>query len=120
MTSSTESLCFYIDLNPQLALVKPSIDDAPCAFYFGALYFQDSGNCPVTGQPLTAEDLVTLKTNSGVKVRDTKTASLPGLLAAFQVGYAQARLNMLLSCLYVRTHLHIYLSRMCRTSGAGQ
>jgi hypothetical protein len=54
--------------------------------YSGRLrLLQDSGNCPVTGQPLTPEDLVTLQTNAGVKTRNTKTASLPGLLSAFQV-----------------------------------
>ena len=46
---------------------------------------QDSGNCPVTGQPLKPEDLVPLQTNAGVKVRTTTTASLPGLLSSFQV-----------------------------------
>ena len=34
--------------------------------------------------PLAVEDLMPLKTNDGVKVRDNKTASLPGLLASFQ------------------------------------
>jgi len=38
----------------------------------------------VTGMPLAVEDLMPLKTNDGVKVRDNKTASLPGLFAAFQ------------------------------------
>jgi len=47
-------------------------------------YIEESGNCPVTSQPLTIEDLVDLQTNAGVKVRTTKTASLPGLLSAFQ------------------------------------
>jgi len=46
---------------------------------------QDSGNCPVTGQPLKLEELVPLQTNAGVKVRTTTTASLPGLLSSFQV-----------------------------------
>ncbi|KAJ1470128.1 Prp19/Pso4-like-domain-containing protein [Baffinella frigidus] len=32
-------------------------------------FIQDSGNCPVTGEPLTEDDLVEIKANAAVKVR---------------------------------------------------
>lgn len=34
---------------------------------------------------MTVEDLVAVQANAGVRVRTSKTASLPGLMSAFQV-----------------------------------
>ncbi|OVA10375.1 WD40 repeat [Macleaya cordata] len=40
--------------------------------------------CPVTGEPLTMDDIVPVKTNKAVKPRPLQAASIPGLLGMFQ------------------------------------
>jgi pre-mRNA-processing factor 19 len=45
---------------------------------------QDTGNCPVTGEALTLEDLVDIKANPAVKVRPIQGTSVPGMLTLFQ------------------------------------
>lgn len=47
-------------------------------------YVQESGTCPVTGDPLSVDDLVPVKASSTVKPRTTAATSLPGLLSVFQ------------------------------------
>ena len=42
------------------------------------------GTCPITGQPLTTEDLMPVQCNLGVRPRPPNATSLPGLLATFQ------------------------------------
>ncbi|MQM02086.1 hypothetical protein Taro_034852 [Colocasia esculenta] len=44
----------------------------------------DSGKCPVTGEVLTMDDIVPVKTNKAVKPRPLQAASIPGLLGMFQ------------------------------------
>ncbi|XP_068665081.1 pre-mRNA-processing factor 19-like isoform X2 [Aristolochia californica] len=44
----------------------------------------DYGKCPVTGEPLTMDDIVAVKTNKAVKPRPLQAASIPGLLGMFQ------------------------------------
>uniref|UniRef100_A0A1D1XIR0 Pre-mRNA-processing factor 19 n=1 Tax=Anthurium amnicola TaxID=1678845 RepID=A0A1D1XIR0_9ARAE len=44
----------------------------------------DHGKCPVTGAPLTMDDIVPVKTNKAVKPRPLQAASIPGLLGMFQ------------------------------------
>lgn len=42
------------------------------------------GLCPVTGQPLSADELMPLACNLSVRPRPPSATSLPGLLALFQ------------------------------------
>ncbi|KAL8260063.1 hypothetical protein R6Q59_028016 [Mikania micrantha] len=44
----------------------------------------DYGKCPVTGETLTMEDLVPIKTGKVVKPRPVQAASIPGMLGMFQ------------------------------------
>ncbi|XP_077252774.1 pre-mRNA-processing factor 19-like [Tasmannia lanceolata] len=44
----------------------------------------DYGKCPVTGELLTMDDIVSVKTNKAVKPRPLQAASIPGLLGMFQ------------------------------------
>ncbi|KAF5181952.1 Pre-mrna-processing factor 19-like protein [Thalictrum thalictroides] len=47
-------------------------------------HVKDYGKCPVTGEPLTMDDLLPIKTNKVVKPRPLQAASIPGLLGMFQ------------------------------------
>ncbi|KAL5702424.1 RING-type E3 ubiquitin transferase [Ranunculus cassubicifolius] len=47
-------------------------------------HVQDNGKCPVTGELLTMDDIVPVKTNKVVKPRPLQAASIPGLLGMFQ------------------------------------
>ncbi|KAJ7548824.1 hypothetical protein O6H91_07G028700 [Diphasiastrum complanatum] len=47
-------------------------------------YIAERGTCPVTGEPLSPEDLVAVKTNKAVKPRPLQAASIPGMLGLFQ------------------------------------
>ncbi|KAL7615602.1 pre-mRNA-processing factor 19 [Lactuca sativa] len=44
----------------------------------------DYGKCPVTGETLTTDDLVPIKTGKIVKPRPVQAASIPGMLGMFQ------------------------------------
>ncbi|OMO86569.1 hypothetical protein CCACVL1_09553 [Corchorus capsularis] len=44
----------------------------------------DYGKCPVTGEPLTMDDIVPVKTGKIVKPRSLTAASIPGMLGMFQ------------------------------------
>ncbi|KAL8104852.1 pre-mRNA-processing factor 19-like [Apium graveolens] len=48
-------------------------------------HVSDNGKCPVTGEPLTMEDLVPIKTSKIVKPRPVQAASIPGMLGMFQI-----------------------------------
>ncbi|KAK8596738.1 hypothetical protein V6N13_001346 [Hibiscus sabdariffa] len=45
---------------------------------------QDYGKCPVTREPLTMNDIVSVKTSKIVKPRSLAAASIPGMLGMFQ------------------------------------
>ncbi|KAJ4968616.1 hypothetical protein NE237_015317 [Protea cynaroides] len=47
-------------------------------------HIADYGKCPVTGEPLTMDDIVLVKTSEIVKPRSSQAASIPGLLGIFQ------------------------------------
>ncbi|KAA3485357.1 pre-mRNA-processing factor 19-like [Gossypium australe] len=47
-------------------------------------HIADYGKCPVTGEPLTMEDIVPVKTGKIVKPRSLTAASIPGMLGMFQ------------------------------------
>ncbi|CAN1279100.1 Pre-mRNA-processing factor 19 homolog 2, partial [Linum perenne] len=47
-------------------------------------FINDSGKCPVTGELLTADDLIPIKMGKIVKPRTVQTASIPGMLGMFQ------------------------------------
>ncbi|KAL9225159.1 hypothetical protein vseg_001112 [Gypsophila vaccaria] len=47
-------------------------------------YISDHGKCPVTGEPLTIDDIVTLKAGKVVKPRPVQAASIPGMIGMFQ------------------------------------
>ncbi|KZV34021.1 pre-mRNA-processing factor 19 [Dorcoceras hygrometricum] len=45
----------------------------------------DYGKCPITGESLTMEDVVPIKTGKIVKPRPVQAASIPGMLGMFQI-----------------------------------
>ncbi|XP_021899515.1 pre-mRNA-processing factor 19 homolog 1-like [Carica papaya] len=47
-------------------------------------HITDYGKCPVTGEPLTMDDIVPIKTGKIVKPKPLHSASIPGLLGMFQ------------------------------------
>ncbi|CAK8570585.1 unnamed protein product [Lathyrus sativus] len=47
-------------------------------------HIQDYGKCPVTGEPLTMDDIVSINTGKIVKPRPVQAASIPGMLGMFQ------------------------------------
>uniref|UniRef100_A0A5B6ZKU9 Pre-mRNA-processing factor 19 n=2 Tax=Davidia involucrata TaxID=16924 RepID=A0A5B6ZKU9_DAVIN len=47
-------------------------------------HISDYGKCPVTGDPLTMDDIVPIKTGKIVKPRPVQAASIPGMLGLFQ------------------------------------
>ncbi|KAL3506212.1 hypothetical protein ACH5RR_031594 [Cinchona calisaya] len=48
-------------------------------------HISDYGKCPVTGEPLTMDDIVPIKTGQIVKPRPIQAASIPGMLGMFQI-----------------------------------
>lgn len=46
-------------------------------------YVRETGKCPVTGETLTAEDLLPLRVSKSVKARTAPATSIPGLLHLF-------------------------------------
>ncbi|RDX83546.1 Pre-mRNA-processing factor 19, partial [Mucuna pruriens] len=47
-------------------------------------HISDYGKCPITGEPLTLDDIVPIKTGKIVKPRPVQAASIPGMLGMFQ------------------------------------
>ncbi|KAJ6898490.1 hypothetical protein NC652_025113 [Populus alba x Populus x berolinensis] len=47
-------------------------------------HISEYGKCPITGEPLTMDDVVTVETGKIVKPRTVQTASIPGMLGMFQ------------------------------------
>ena len=47
-------------------------------------YILDEGKCPVTGEPLTTSDLISLKANTAVRPRPLESMSFPGMLSLLQ------------------------------------
>ena len=47
-------------------------------------YIESTGKCPVTGEVLSADDLLPLKVSSTVKPRPVAASSIPGMLTLFQ------------------------------------
>ncbi|XP_055813209.1 pre-mRNA-processing factor 19 homolog 2-like isoform X1 [Solanum dulcamara] len=48
-------------------------------------HISDYGKCPVTGEPLTMDDIIPVKTGKIVKPRPVQAASIPGMLGMFQI-----------------------------------
>merc|ERR1712195_170255 len=47
-------------------------------------YIDSTGKCPVSGEELSADDLISIKANKCVKPRPVQATSIPGMLALFQ------------------------------------
>eukprot|EP01018_Ginkgo_biloba_P003536 Gb_26066 [translate_table: standard] len=47
-------------------------------------YIAEHGKCPISGEPLSTDDLIPVQTNKAVKPRPLQAASIPGMLALFQ------------------------------------
>ncbi|KAL3828293.1 hypothetical protein ACJIZ3_017095 [Penstemon smallii] len=45
----------------------------------------DYGKCPITGEPLSIDDIVPIKTGKIIKPRPVQAASIPGMLGMFQI-----------------------------------
>ncbi|XP_022849572.1 pre-mRNA-processing factor 19-like [Olea europaea var. sylvestris] len=48
-------------------------------------HISDYGKCPITGEPLTLDDIVPIQTGKIVKPRPVQAASIPGMLGMFQI-----------------------------------
>ncbi|CAN0562816.1 unnamed protein product, partial [Ectocarpus sp. 12 AP-2014] len=48
-------------------------------------YIDAEGKCPATGEELTADDLLDVRSEGAVKPRPAEAASIPGLLSFLQV-----------------------------------
>ncbi|GER52232.1 pre-mRNA-processing factor-like protein [Striga asiatica] len=48
-------------------------------------HISDYGKCPITGEPLTVDDIVPIKSGKIVKPRPVQAASIPGMLGLFQI-----------------------------------
>merc|ERR1719178_623538 len=47
-------------------------------------YIDSTGKCPVSGEELSMDDLISIKANKVVKPRPTQATSIPGMLSIFQ------------------------------------
>lgn len=56
-------------------------------------HIADYGKCPITGEPLTLEDLVAVKTGKIVRPRPVQAASIPGMLGMFQTEWDSLMLS---------------------------
>uniref|UniRef100_A0A175YP44 Pre-mRNA-processing factor 19 n=1 Tax=Daucus carota subsp. sativus TaxID=79200 RepID=A0A175YP44_DAUCS len=73
--------------------ISGEVPDEPVVSKSGLLFekrliechISDYGKCPVTGETLTMEDLVPIKTSKIVKPRPVQAASIPGMLGMFQI-----------------------------------
>ena len=54
----------------------------------------ENGTCPVSGEPLTVDDLLVVQSNKAVRPRNTATASIPGMLATFQNEWDEVMLEV--------------------------
>lgn len=48
-------------------------------------HISEYGKCPITGEPLTADDIVPVRTGKIVRPRPAQAASIPGMLGMFQL-----------------------------------
>ncbi|KAK6926561.1 Pre-mRNA-splicing factor 19, partial [Dillenia turbinata] len=48
-------------------------------------HIADYGKCPITGEPLTMDDIIPIKSGKIVKPRPVQAASIPGMLGMFQI-----------------------------------
>ncbi|KAF8081173.1 hypothetical protein N665_0902s0026 [Sinapis alba] len=67
--------------------VEPVVSKKTALLYEKRLietHISDYGKCPVTGEPHTIDDIVSIKTGKIVKPKPLHTTSIPGLLGSFQ------------------------------------
>lgn len=57
-------------------------------------YIQETGKCPITGEALTLDDLLPVKTNKAVKPRTSSASSIPGLLNLLHDEYDATMLEL--------------------------
>ncbi|KAL8161947.1 hypothetical protein V2J09_013436 [Rumex salicifolius] len=48
-------------------------------------HISDYGKCPITGEPMTLDDIIPVKAGKVVKPRPVAAASIPGMLGMFQI-----------------------------------
>ncbi|KAL7220046.1 hypothetical protein ACSBR2_012998 [Camellia fascicularis] len=48
-------------------------------------HISEYGKCPITGEPLSVDDIVPIKTSKIMKPRPVQAASIPGMLGMFQI-----------------------------------
>jgi len=54
----------------------------------------ETGTCPVSGEPLSLDDLMPVQANKAVRPRNLTTASIPGMLATFQNEWDEVMLEV--------------------------
>ncbi|KAI3459549.1 hypothetical protein Pfo_016212 [Paulownia fortunei] len=67
---------------------EPVVSKNSCLLFEKRLierHISDYGKCPITGDPLTMDDIVPIKTGKIVKPRPGQAASIPGMLGMFQI-----------------------------------
>ncbi|KAK6138766.1 hypothetical protein DH2020_027494 [Rehmannia glutinosa] len=69
-------------------------------------HISDYGKCPITGEPLTMDDIVPIKSGKIVKPRPVQAASIPGMLGMFQIVCASEWDGLMLSNFALEQQLH--------------
>ena len=54
----------------------------------------ETGTCPVSGDPLSVDDLLAVQSNKAVRPRNMASASIPGMLATFQNEWDEVMLEV--------------------------
>ena len=54
----------------------------------------ENGLCPISGEPLSVDDLLPVQSNKAVRPRNISSASIPGLLATFQNEWDEVMLEV--------------------------
>jgi pre-mRNA-processing factor 19 len=54
----------------------------------------ENGLCPLSGQPLSVDDLMSVQSNKAIRPRNVATASIPGLLSTFQNEWDEVMLEV--------------------------
>ncbi|GFZ10713.1 MOS4-associated complex 3B [Actinidia rufa] len=87
---STEAL----HLNTMNCSISGEVPEEPVVSKNSGLLFEkrlierhisDYGKCPITGEPMSMDDIVPIKTGKIVKPRPVQAASIPGMLGMFQI-----------------------------------
>mmetsp|Transcript_2602 Transcript_2602/g.4424 ORF Transcript_2602/g.4424 Transcript_2602/m.4424 type:complete len:504 (+) Transcript_2602:171-1682(+) len=72
-------------------------------------FLREKSTCPITGEPLSVDDLLPLKTNKAIKPRTAPATSIPGLLSIFHDEWDA----LMLETHTLRQHLNDVRQELC-------